>query len=105
MKNIVCFLGTDLEIKLNLLSFSIQICEDINECQQSPNGGCSDLRECENTMGSFQCGPCPPGYVEDGDFNCRFSDPCAAGVHNCQKTEYCNNHAVGEFHCFVSRIS
>lgn len=75
---------------------------DVNECQETMNGGCSDLRECENTLGSFRCGPCPAGYVEDGDLHCQFSDPCAAGVHNCQKMEYCNNYAIGEFHCFVS---
>ena len=79
-----------------------QVCVDVNECQESVNGGCSELRECENTMGSFRCGPCPAGYVEDGDFGCQFSDPCAAGVHNCQKTEYCNNYALGQFNCFVS---
>ena len=66
------------------------------------NGGCDVLRECENTMGSYICGPCVPGYVEDGALGCKFSDPCAAGVHDCQKVEYCDNYEVGEYQCFVS---
>jgi hypothetical protein len=32
-----------------------------------------------------------------------FADPCAAGVHNCEKTEYCINHKLGEFYCEVRR--
>lgn len=62
------------------------------------------MRECENTMGSYVCGPCPSGYVEDGPFGCIFADPCGAGLHDCQKLEYCNNYAVGHYHCFVSLL-
>jgi hypothetical protein len=60
------------------------------------------MRECENTMGSFVCGPCPPGYSEVGQFECQFTDPCSAGVHNCALEEYCINHRDGEFYCYVS---
>lgn len=39
-------------------------CQDIDECQ-SNNGGCSlaPLVKCMNTMGSYHCGPCPPGML------------------------------------------
>lgn len=79
----------------------LQVCQDINECQGSVNnGGCSELRECVNTMGSFLCGSCPPGFVEDGSFSCQFTNPCAAGVHDCEREDYCDNHAVGQYHCY-----
>lgn len=37
-------------------------CQDVNECLTN-NGGCSTTPavQCLNTMGSFHCGPCPPG--------------------------------------------
>lgn len=37
-------------------------CQDVDECLTN-NGGCSSspLVQCLNTMGSFHCGPCPPG--------------------------------------------
>ena len=79
----------------------MQVCEDINECTLTHNGGCHELRECINTAGSFECGPCIDGYIDDGDKGCKFADPCAAGVHNCEKTEYCINHRLGEFYCEV----
>ena len=81
---------------------SIQVCQDVNECQLTENGGCGELRECENLLGSHVCGPCPSGYIEDGPLDCQFTNPCAAGVHNCQKADYCDNYAVGEYHCYVS---
>ena len=71
----------------------------------TPNGGCHELRECINTAGSFECGPCIDGYVDDGATGCMFADPCAAGVHNCEKTEYCINHKLGEFYCEVRKSS
>ena len=75
----------------------------MNECTLTPNGDCHELRECINTAGSFECGPCKDGYVDDGATGCMFADPCAAGVHNCEKTEYCINHKLGEFYCEVRR--
>lgn len=37
-------------------------CQDVDECSTN-NGGCSTtpMVQCLNTMGSFHCGPCPPG--------------------------------------------
>ena len=78
------------------------MCEDINECTLNPNTSCHELRECINTLGSYECGPCADGYVDDGETGCQFADPCAAGVHNCAKLEYCVNPTVGEFYCEVS---
>ena len=74
---------------------------DINECVETPNGGCDPLRICSNLPGSFECGPCIPGYVEDGTTGCKFADPCSAGpqYHDCEKDDYCINHIVGEYYC------
>ncbi len=75
---------------------------DVNECEVTPNGGCSELRECENTLGSYACGSCIlDGYVESGPTECIVANPCAAEQHHCERTEYCVNHAIGEFHCEV----
>ena len=86
----------------NVNTNTSQVCEDVNECQVVSNGGCDERRECENTMGSFVCGPCPAGYSEDGLFGCQFTNPCAAGVHNCEDEDYCVNHEEGQFYCYVS---
>ena len=78
----------------------------MNECEVNANGGCSELRECENTLGSFACGSCfLDGYVESGLTDCVVADPCAADMHHCAEQEYCINHAVGEFHCEVGAHS
>lgn len=39
-------------------------CQDIDECATN-NGGCSTspMVPCLNTMGSFHCGQCPPGFI------------------------------------------
>ncbi len=72
---------------------------DINECKEKTNGGCHEYRSCTNTPGSFICGLCKSGYIEDGDAGCKLSDPCAAGVHNCQEDRFCHNPIPGEFYC------
>jgi hypothetical protein len=76
-----------------------QVCTDIDECELEVNGGCHEQRECVNTEGSFECGPCDEGYVERGSLDCIFSDPCIANQHDCARTEYCINHAIGEYYC------
>jgi hypothetical protein len=76
-----------------------QVCLDVNECELVANGGCDEQRDCINTEGSFECGPCSEGYVEQGPLHCVLSDPCAAGVHNCERVEYCFNPTPGEFFC------
>lgn len=50
-------------------------------------------------QGSFECGPCSLGYVEQGPLDCILSDPCSAGEHDCERVEYCINHEVGNYYC------
>eukprot|EP00731_Ephydatia_muelleri_P026831 Em0018g931a len=75
-----------------------QKCSDIDECaaRVSP---CNSLRLCINTVGSYLCGPCPPGYINSSSTDCLLTNPCVAKLHNCEKDEYCLNTAIGAFSC------
>ena len=53
------------------------------------------------TQGSYNCGDCKPGYVNEGSYNCVLSDPCAAKLHNCMADDYCVNTAPGKYMCEV----
>ncbi|XP_065187100.1 uncharacterized protein LOC135817787 [Sycon ciliatum] len=73
---------------LNVSNVTSQVCNDIDECIVS-NGGCDLHSVCHNIDGSFYCGPCPSGYVGNGDDGCTYVDPCAAGVHSCDSNAVC----------------
>ncbi|XP_074158958.1 cartilage oligomeric matrix protein isoform X3 [Sminthopsis crassicaudata] len=47
-----------------------QVCTDINECETGQHN-CVPNSMCTNTRGSFQCGPCKPGFVGDQASGCR----------------------------------
>ena len=85
------------------LLFMFQKCDDIDECSVMARP-CNPLRQCTNTQGSYQCGPCPPGYVNNSKTECLLTDPCAAKQHNCDKDTYCINTAVGAFGCQVMHL-
>lgn len=63
---------------MNFYSGNGQQCADIDECSL-PDYPCSTTprAQCFNTVGSYHCGPCPPGYRGDGR-NCRRFSACAA---------------------------
>ncbi|MCI4392611.1 hypothetical protein PGIGA_G00147890 [Pangasianodon gigas] len=48
-----------------------QVCNDIDECQIVDNGGCTPNSYCHNTMGSFYCGECKPGFTGDQTSGCK----------------------------------
>ncbi|KAI6653689.1 Cartilage oligomeric matrix protein [Oopsacas minuta] len=60
-----------------------QVCEEVDECTQEDEP-CGMNRICTNTIGSFACGGCLPGYrpVIPGD-DCTLLNMCLAGLHDC----------------------
>lgn len=64
-------------------------CEtDVDECALGLHA-CQDGRDCENTLGSYECGPCPAGFVKHGPLNCvPVNDPCS-GVDPCKHHALC----------------
>ncbi|KAJ7393563.1 Hemicentin 2 [Desmophyllum pertusum] len=53
-------------------------CLDVDECKSS-KARCG--HRCRNTVGSFHCVPCPPGYTEGRDGACNAPDQCDCGEH------------------------
>jgi len=40
-------------------------------CDEGNNGGCHIKRTCNDNSGDIVCGPCPAGFVNDGDKGCK----------------------------------
>ncbi|KAJ7380253.1 hypothetical protein OS493_010968 [Desmophyllum pertusum] len=66
-----------------------QICNDIDECNDGKNGGCSVHSTCINTQGSYSCSACRDGYIGDPYSDCVVikycsddskSNPCGPGA-------------------------
>ncbi|XP_056093863.1 latent-transforming growth factor beta-binding protein 3 isoform X1 [Rhinichthys klamathensis goyatoka] len=71
------------------------LCEDINECSDPsicPN------EQCENTVGSYECIPCQPGYQAQGGV--------CYDVDECQKRGVCLNgrceNLAGSYRCLCN---
>ncbi|KAI5088242.1 thrombospondin-4 precursor, partial [Silurus meridionalis] len=91
-----------------------QVCNDIEECQSVDNGGCTPNSYCHNTMGSFYCGVCKPGFTGDQNNGCRqITDPdhpaglstrlCANGQHNpCDINAECIVERDGSISCLCN---
>ena len=46
--------------------FFLKFCVDVDECVPGKHD-CPAERECVNTLGSYQCSHCRPGYIDDGE--------------------------------------
>jgi hypothetical protein len=58
--------GNDFACRTNPALFQ---CLDVDECASS-HGGCDPLTACNNLPGSRSCGPCPEGYLGNGETGC-----------------------------------
>uniref|UniRef100_A0A7M5WYM7 Uncharacterized protein n=1 Tax=Clytia hemisphaerica TaxID=252671 RepID=A0A7M5WYM7_9CNID len=76
-----------------------QFCRDINECENPELHSCDPNAECINTLGSYRCGKCKPGYVGDGYLGCKSGDYCATGQHNCHINATCIPLGSRKFTC------
>ncbi|CAI9574249.1 unnamed protein product [Staurois parvus] len=80
-----------------------QACLDINECENGRNGGCVANSICINTMGSFRCGPCKPGFVGDQIKGCTTEKSCFnLGKNPCHASAQCIEEKGGEVICICS---
>ena len=69
------FIGTGFNCSSTLLSlmyaivdFSVFLVSDIDECGDSNLNNCSEIANCTDTVGSYEC-MCSEGYTGDG-FSC-----------------------------------
>ncbi|KAG7318429.1 hypothetical protein KOW79_018184 [Hemibagrus wyckioides] len=63
--------GSELQgVGISFAQFHKQVCSDLDECQRD-NGGCTPNSYCHNTMGSFYCGECKPGFTGDQTSGCK----------------------------------
>ncbi|XP_045352785.1 thrombospondin-4 [Leopardus geoffroyi] len=74
-----------------------QVCTDIDECQ---NGACVLNSICINTLGSYRCGPCKPGYTGDQTRGCKTERSCRNPELNpCSVNAQCIEERQGDVTC------
>ncbi|KAJ8963403.1 hypothetical protein NQ318_018882, partial [Aromia moschata] len=64
-----------------------QQCIDINECEELRV--CDRNSECINTEGSYQCGPCKPGYTGDSSRGCHPAEGYCGSGRQCDRNARC----------------
>ncbi|XP_027462920.1 thrombospondin-4 isoform X2 [Zalophus californianus] len=74
-----------------------QVCTDIDECR---NGACVLNSICINTLGSYRCGPCKPGYTGDQTRGCKTERSCRNPELNpCSVNAQCIEERQGDVTC------
>ncbi|XP_076104417.1 uncharacterized protein LOC143073060 [Mytilus galloprovincialis] len=69
-----------------------QICSDFDECGID-NGGCANFSVCQNTVGSFVCGPCIDGYYGSQTDGCKkLGTKCPDQESECDINARCIKH-------------
>ncbi|KAJ8285495.1 hypothetical protein GJAV_G00027440 [Gymnothorax javanicus] len=77
-----------------------QMCKDIDECAEPDNGGCTANSHCHNTLGSFYCGACKPGFTGDQGTGCRPEKTCGNNLQNpCGENAHCVMERDGTISC------
>ncbi|CAL8298981.1 unnamed protein product [Gadus morhua 'NCC'] len=76
-----------------------QECTDIDECFDLANA-CVSNSICKNTVGSFKCGSCKPGYLGNQTHGCVPKRSCAGLTFNpCDANAHCILERNGEVAC------
>lgn len=75
-----------------------QKCEEIDECSEGIDT-CDPNANCINTLGSFKCSPCKPGFIGDGYLGCYPGDLCTSSQHTCQANAQCSSTGAGRYKC------
>lgn len=76
-----------------------QTCVDVDECAGNLHA-CDTHASCLNTLGSYQCGDCQPGYVGDGYAGCKLGAFCASSSTNdCNANAKCEAFSSGSYTC------
>ncbi|CAI9577037.1 unnamed protein product [Staurois parvus] len=79
---------------------SKQVCTDIDECNDGNNGGCAANSICTNTVGSYKCGPCKPGFVGNQSLGCVPKKSCVSPAFNpCHVNAHCVFERNGDVTC------
>ncbi|KAM9852022.1 thrombospondin-3a [Aulostomus maculatus] len=76
-----------------------QECVDIDECIDLPDA-CVHNSVCINTVGSFKCGGCKPGFLGNQTAGCFPRRSCAALTFDpCDTNAHCTMERNGEVYC------
>ncbi|CAK6984090.1 thrombospondin-3a, partial [Scomber scombrus] len=76
-----------------------QECGDIDECLELPDA-CVMNSVCINTVGSFKCGGCKPGFLGNQTSGCFSRKSCATLTFNpCDSNAHCSMERNGEVSC------
>ncbi|XP_043919658.1 thrombospondin-4 isoform X3 [Protopterus annectens] len=87
-------------VGINYAKANKQVCVDIDECNEGRRGGCVQHSKCINTMGSFYCGICEPGYIGDQLQGCKPERSCGNGAINpCSINAECSASRSGAVTC------
>ncbi|NWR23016.1 TSP4 protein, partial [Emberiza fucata] len=87
-------------IGLSYAKSNKQVCLDIDECQNGGHGLCVPNSHCINTLGSYHCGQCKPGYTGDQTRGCQAERSCRNRALNpCSIHARCIEERRGEVTC------
>uniref|UniRef100_A0A8D3DSL2 Thrombospondin 3 n=1 Tax=Scophthalmus maximus TaxID=52904 RepID=A0A8D3DSL2_SCOMX len=77
----------------------VRDCVDVDECVDLPDA-CVSNSVCINTMGSYKCGGCKPGFLGNQTSGCFPRKSCAALTFNpCDTNAHCTMERNGEVTC------
>ncbi|KAI4795272.1 hypothetical protein KUCAC02_031524 [Chaenocephalus aceratus] len=77
-----------------------QVCDDVDECKATNNGGCAANSACQNSVGSYHCGSCKTGFSGDQVKGCKPEVSCGNSLTNpCDLNALCTMERDGTATC------